>query len=86
MAMTTAKQVLYDVKEAYKAVSNDSDVITYGNIDDKIRRLSLPQGKITPNLSLEICTYLQLSVSAKLPSDINITTDRTKIHNPNIGK
>lgn len=86
MAKTTAKQVLYDVKEAYRSVSDDSDVITYGNIDDKIRRLSLPQGKITPNLSFEICTYLQLSVSAKLPSDINITTDRTKIHNPNTEK
>ena len=83
MARTTAKQVLYDVKEAYKSVSDDSDIITYGNIDDKIRRLSLPQGKITPNLSLEICTYLQLSVSAKLPSDINIIIDRTKIYNPN---
>lgn len=86
MAKTTAKRVLYDVKEAYKQVSDDKDVITYGNIDDKIRRLSLPQGKITPELSLNICTYLQLPVSAKLPSDINITTDRTKIYNPNTEK
>lgn len=86
MARTTAKQVLYDVKEAYKSVSDDSDVITYGNIDDKIRRLSLPQGKITPNLSFKIYTDLCLPVSAKLSSDINITTNRTKIHNPNTEK
>lgn len=86
MAKTTAKQVLYDVKEAYKSVSDDSDVITYGNIDDKIRRLSLPQGKITPNLSFGIYADLRLPISAKLPSGINITTDRTKIYNPNIGK
>lgn len=86
MARTTAKQVLYDVKEAYKSVSDDSDVITYGNIDDKIRRLSLPQGKITPNLSLKIYTDLCMPISAKLSSDINITTDRTKIHNPNTEK
>lgn len=86
MARTTAKQVLYDVKEAYKAVSDDSDVITYGNIDDKIRRLSLPQGKVTPNLSLEIYADLHMPISAKLSSDINITTDRTKIHNPNTEK
>ena len=83
MAKTTAKQVLYDVKEAYRSVSDDSDVITYGNIDDKIRRLSLPQGKITPNLSLKIYADLRLPISAKLPSDINITTDRTQIYNPN---
>lgn len=86
MARTTAKQVLYDVKEAYKSVSDDSDVITYGNIDDKIRRLSLPQGKITPNLSFKIYTDLCLPISAKLSSDINITTNRTKIHNPNTEK